>query len=112
MVALPGVGSAQTTHTANSPKGDLLTSSPLVIGTTTLKPGSYKVQCITVDGQEFLVVTSDDKQEVARVPCKPEVLAQAVKDTDIRSVKGADGVQTVTSVRIRGEKIAHTIATS
>jgi hypothetical protein len=111
MAALPRAGSAQATHMANSPKAELYTSDPLVVGTTTLKPGHYEVQCKTIDGQEFLVVSSaTNADEIARVPCVPEVLGEALKATDFRSTKGADGVRALTAVRIKGERVVHHVA--
>ena len=75
IVAFPNVAAAQADHHANSKKAEFHLSSPLKVGTTTLKVGDYKFQCLRIDGVDFLVVTfADDGKEVARVPCTPEEL--------------------------------------
>lgn len=109
MVALPSAGSAQA---ANSPKANLQFSGPLVVGTTTLKAGDYKVQCKTIDGKEYIVVTSaDNGAEVARVPCVAEVLSERLKSSDFSTANRADGTQALTVVRIKGESVAHRVVT-
>ena len=117
MAALPSAGLAQETRMANSPKAELHTSDPLAIGATMLKPGDYLVQCKTIDGQDFLVVTTPAKddvkeKEIARVPCVPEVVGAAFKGTEFRSTTRADGIRAVTAVRIKGESVVHHVATS
>jgi hypothetical protein len=108
MVALPTFASAQSIHAANSPKADFRLVAPLAVGPATLPAGEYKFQCKTIDGQDFLVVTSDqDGREVARVPCRPEQLQQKTETSDFRSVFGPDGVQILTAVRIKGEMVEH-----
>lgn len=103
---------ADQTERANSPKADFRLTQTMVVGTATLKAGNYKVQCKMVGDAEFLVVTSaDDGKEVARVPCHPEDLSAKVEFSDFRFTKSADGVATLTAVRIRGEKIEHRVTT-
>lgn len=111
LVALVAVQAhaADQTMKAKSPKAEFTLSSDMVVGTTTLKPGTYKFQCVTVDDGEFLVVTNDDGKEVARVPCKPEELKAKNDVSDFRFTRRPDGVAELTAVRIRGEKIGHRI---
>lgn len=114
MVALVAVPSraADQTMKAKSPKAEFTLSSEMVVGTATLKPGSYKFQCITVDDGDFLVVTNDDGKEVARVPCRPEELKSKNDVSDFRFTRRPDGVAELTAVRIRGEKIGHRVVTN
>jgi hypothetical protein len=107
LVALPHAALAQD-HEGNSPKADLHLSRALVVGTTTVQAGDYRVQCLFVDGKHVLVMTSsDDGREVARVPCTEEQLSGKVQLSDFRSIVRPDGTEALTAVRIKGEKIAH-----
>ena len=114
IVALVAVSSpaADQTMKAKSPKAEFTFSNELVVGTTTLKPGTYKFQCVTVGEADFLVVTNDEGKEMARVPCKPEELKAKNEVSDFRFVRRPDGVAELTAVRIRGEKIGHRVATN
>jgi hypothetical protein len=110
LMAFPAVGSAQTHHAANSPKAEFHLSQPLTVGTETLKPADYKFQCLKINGEDVLVVTSaDNGREVARVPCKPEALATKTETSEIRSVPRADGSNVLSGVRIKGETVAHRV---
>jgi len=102
---------ADQTMKAKSPKAEFALSHELVVGTTTLKPGIYKFQCVTLAEGDFLVVTNEDGKEVTRVPCTPEELTAKVADSDYRFMRRPDGVAQLTSVRIRGEKVGHKIVT-
>ncbi len=109
-LAFPRFAAAQAVHEGDSKAIELHLSEPLVVGTTTLKPGDYHFQCKHVDGQQFLVVTSDDeRREVTRVPCTPENLPAAVKVSEFRSRTAPDGMKVLSSVRIKGETIAHRV---
>jgi len=110
LVSTPGRASAQPAHPHRA-KADLTISSPLFVGTTLVKPGDYKVQCVDVQGKDFLVVTSlDTGKEVARVPCKPEILSEKVTGSSFVSIARDDGTRELRSVRIKGETIAHAVA--
>ena len=110
-LAFPLRAFSQVPHTADSRKADLHLSSSLVVGTTTLRAGDYLFQCRHIDGKDFLVVTSaENGKEVARVPCRAEALDSKASTTEFRSTKSADGTNTLTAVRIKGESIAHRIA--
>jgi hypothetical protein len=112
-VAVPALASAQPSHAANSPKAEFILSEPLVVGSETLEPGIYKFQCKKIGDEEFLVVTSaDDGREVARVPCRPEQLQKKTEISEFRSVPRPDGIHALSSVRIKGETIAHRVATN
>jgi hypothetical protein len=111
VLAFPSVGRAQAPHEKDSPKTDLHLTSPILIGSTTLKAGDYKFQCRVIDGQHFLVVTSEeDGKELARVPCTPESLDKKVTTSEFRSKKQPDGSVVLTAVRIKGETVAHRVA--
>ncbi len=112
-VALPALASAQPPHAVNSPKAELQVTEPLAVGSETLKPGEYKFQCKRIGEQEFLVVTSaDDGREVARVPCRPEELQKKIELSEFRSVPRPDGIHALTSLRIKGETVAHRVVTN
>ncbi len=108
-LAIPVLASAQVVHSETSKKADMHLTEPMIVGTQTLKPGDYKYQCFTSNGEHFLVITSESGEEVARVPCTPEPLAKKAETSEIRSTK-RDGKLYLTSVRIRGELIAHRVA--
>jgi hypothetical protein len=110
LVAFPRVAAAQADHHANSKKAEIHLSSPLTVGTTTLAVGDYKFQCIRFGDKDFLVVTTvEDGKEVARVPCTPEELMEKPSVSDMRAVPDGAGGRVLSSVRIRGEKIAHRV---
>jgi hypothetical protein len=111
-VAVPVLASAQPPHAVNSPKAEFQLSEPLVVGSVTLKPGAYTFQCKKIGEQEFLVVTSaDDGREVARVPCRPEELQKKTEISEFRSVPRSDGIYALSSLRIKGETVAHRVVT-
>jgi len=110
IVAFPNVAAAQADHHANSKKAEIHLSSPLTVGTTTLKAGDYKFQCIRFGDTDFLVVTTvEDGKEVARVPCTPEELMEKPSVSEMRTVPDAAGGRVLSGVRIRGDKIAHRV---
>ncbi|MBZ5559115.1 MAG: hypothetical protein LAO77_17730 [Acidobacteriia bacterium] len=110
MLAFPVFASAQDTH-APSKVADFHLSTALKVGTTTLKPGDYKFQCIFVDGGHFMVVKSEDGKEVARVPCTPEDLGRRNEVSEFRSITRPDGTRDLSAVRFKGETISHRVAT-
>jgi len=113
VVAFPNVAAAQANHHANSKKAEIHLSSPLTVGTTTLTVGDYKFQCVRFGDKDFLVVTTvEDGKEVARVPCTPEDLMDKPSVSDIRSVPDGAGGRVLSAVRVKGDKIAHRVATN
>jgi hypothetical protein len=111
VMAFPAVGSAQTEHhVANSKKADFHVSQALAVGNETLKPGDYRFQCVKINGEDMLIVTSADTgKEVARVPCKMEQLDKKTEVSELRTVTKA-GANALSAVRIKGETIAHRVA--
>lgn len=107
-LAIPVLASAQVVHSETSRKADMHLAEPMIVGTQTLKPGDYQYQCLTINGETFLVITSDRGEEVARVPCTPEQLAKKAELSEIRSTT-RDGKLYLTAVRIKGELVAHRI---
>ena len=83
------------------------------MGTKTLESGDYYLQCRVIDGAHYLVATSVvGDVEAARVPCKPETLDKKVQESEFRTTRRTDGTQVLTSVRFKGETVAHTVAIS
>jgi hypothetical protein len=107
-LAFPVLASAQVVHPETSKKADMHLTEPMIVGTQTLKPGEYRYQCITMNSETFLVITSDAGEEVARVPCTPEPLAQKAEISEIRSTT-RNGKIYLTSVRVRGETVQHRV---
>ena len=107
LVAVPARAFAQPAH-ADSPKASVIVTKALRVGPATLQPGEYKVQCRLFEGKTFLVVTSPENgKEIVRVPCEREILSSKVADTQLRTTTATDGAQTLESVRIKGELVAH-----
>lgn len=111
LVAVSSRAADQSMH-ATSPKAEFTISHELVVGAVTLKPGTYKFQCVTIGETDYLVVKNDEGKEVARVACKPEELTDKNDLSDFRFTRRADGVAELTAVRIRGEKLAHRVVTN
>jgi hypothetical protein len=110
LLAVPAVAAAQTSHPENSRKADFNSSTSFVVGSQTLPAGEYKFQCKTIDGRHYMVVTArDDGAEMARVPCEPETLSARSSTSEIRSISRQDGATVISSVRFKGEIIAHRI---
>ena len=98
---------AQTAHVSGG-KTNLPVSTPLVVGSTTLQPGEYKIQCQTIDGKEYLVVVAKGK-EVAKVPCKSEALTEKVTESSVLTTSAADGSKKLVGLRLKGEMSTHTV---
>ena len=104
---LPVRAFAQPTH-VDSPKATIFVTQDLNVGAVTLLPGEYKFQCRMFDHKTFLVVTSaENGKEIVRVPCVREKLDAKVTDSEFRALTGRDGSKQLTSVRIKGEVVAH-----
>ena len=109
----PALASAQEVHAASSKKIEVHFSTSIVMGTKTLESGDYYLQCRVIDGAHYLVATSVlGDVEAARVPCKPETLDKKVQESEFRTTRRTDGTQVLTSVRFKGETVAHTVAIS
>ena len=105
---LPLRAAAQPAH-ADSPKAALTVANELAVGTATLQPGEYKIQCKTIEGKTFLVVVSTETgKEVARVACVQEAFDGKVPDTTY-GTKTEGGKRTLTWVRIKGETSQHKV---
>lgn len=110
LLAVPAFAAAQTSHADNSAKAEFSASKSFVVGSQTLPAGEYKFQCKLIDGRHYMVVTSaDDGAEVARVPCEPETLSAKAAHSEFRSISRPDGPNVISSVRFRGEMVAHRI---
>jgi hypothetical protein len=107
---LPLRAMAQPAH-ADSPKATVFVTEDLVVGTTTLTPGEYRIQCKTIDSKTFLIIVSAETgKEVSRVPCVRETLDAKVTDTQY-GAKRVDGKASLTWVRIKGETAQHKVVT-
>ena len=107
LLAMPARAFAQPAH-ADSPKATVFITQTLLVGPAILLPGEYKVQCRMFEGKTFLVViSSDNGKEVARVACEREILSAKVEQTQLRVSTNGTGAQTLQSVRIKGELVAH-----
>ncbi len=107
-LAIPVLASAQVVHSETTKKANMHLTEPMIVGTQTLKPGDYQYQCVTINGETLLVITRENGEEVARVPCTPEQLAKKAETSEIRSMT-RDGKIYLTAVRIKGETIAHRV---
>ena len=90
-------------------KANISFSTPVVVGTATLSPGRYQVQCRMIDGQHVMVIMQKGK-EVARIPCTPVTLDSKVDETGYRTILRED-VRVLTEIRIKGETVGHKLAT-
>jgi hypothetical protein len=90
-------------------KANISFSTPVVVGTATLSPGRYQVQCRMIDGQHVMVILQKGK-EVARIPCTPVTLDSKVDETGYRTILRED-VRVLTEIRIKGETVGHKLAT-
>jgi hypothetical protein len=100
---------AQSAH-VHGGKARLQVSAPLQVGQVMVPPAEYKFECREIDGKDYLVLSRSDGKEVARVPCRPEVLQKKVTDSSFLVVATADGSRKLVEVRIKGETVAHTVA--
>lgn len=109
LVVMPARAFAQPAH-GDSPKAAVSIVQPLVVGSATILPGEYKVQCRLFEGKTFLVITSaDNGKEIVRVPCEREILGTKVTQTELRAATRPDGAKSLESVRIKGELVAHRV---
>lgn len=107
VVVFPLPAVAQHVHT-DSPTVTLTVVNSVVVGTTILQPGDYRFRCRTFEGRTFLIVTPvNSNKEIVRVPCSRETLDAAVTHSEYRTAVREDGTRTLTSVRIKGESVAH-----
>ena len=108
VLLLPLAAAAQPAH-ADGPKATMTLTQNMIVGTTVLQPGEYRFQCRTFEGKTFLIVSSvETGKEITRVPCVREMLDAKVPDSELRSLV-ADGMRTLTGVRIKGEMVSHRI---
>ena len=130
LVAVAVLGLAAPLAFARGPvtagkKGDVELTRETRIGSTVVKPGHYRFQHQSIDGQHYLVVRAQStewrrggthyagmtKDEVTRVPCRLAATAtgRKIADTAIHTKTDADGVQTVTQIDIRGDTEGHVV---
>lgn len=104
-------------------KGTVEFTGETRVGSTVLKPGHYQLQHRLIDGQHYLVVRAQSTarvpggshyagatgDEVARVPCRVVSTDKKQAATALHLSKNADGSQTLTQIKIRGEKGGHVV---
>jgi len=100
---------AQSAH-VHGGKARLQVSAPLQVGQVIVPPAEYKFECREIDGKDYLVLTRADGKEVARVPCRPELLQKRVPESSFLVVATPVGSRKLVEVRIKGETIAHAVA--
>lgn len=106
---LPPRAAAQPAH-PDSPKATLPVFEEVLVGTTVLSPGEYRVQCRTIEGKTFLVITSQENgKEIVRVPCAAQMLDAKIPVSEFLTVRNASGRRILTSVRIKGEMSEHRV---
>lgn len=109
-LASPSWALAQPAHHADSPKATLYVADDLLVGTTMLPAGQYRIQCRTIDGKTFLVIIlPENGKEAARVPCEPGAFTGKVVDTQYGTQKDAAGKRSLSWVRIKGETSQHNV---
>ena len=99
--------------------GKLHIGSSVMVGNTLLKPGMYQVQHVT-EGENHLIVFRIIRmgyrdnmgnetlgEEVARVKCRIEPVAQPWKHTKLHVERNNSGQRVVTEVQIAGEEVLH-----
>ena len=110
LAVIPTAAAAQTGHVMlkDSPRAELTITYPLTVGTTVLRPGTYKFQCRVLNGKTFLVVTVPNTgKEVARTPCVREYVDARIPNSSFWTTAGANGFRTLTRVGIAGEAVTH-----
>jgi hypothetical protein len=109
-LALPLRAAAQSMPHADSPKVTMTVTQTLNVGPTVLKPGDYRFQCREINGKTYLVITSiETGKELARVPCVSEMVDTQVANSELRVSVAPTGIRALTSVRIKGEMVAHRV---
>ena len=120
------VAFAQSTVSVGK-KGDVELLAQTRVGSTVLKPGHYRFQHESVDGQHYLVVRAQSsaqlrggqhyagatKDEVARVPCRMVAArpdGREISETALHTMKDEDGIARVTQINIGGETEGHIIS--
>lgn len=120
------VAAAQTTSRPIGKNGDVEFTEAVTVGATVLPPGHYRFKHSFQNGQHYLLINRQRMTipgpagagtnrhygggkgtEVARVPCDVVLLDAAVKQTEVHTVRQADGSQIVTQIRIAGEGASH-----
>ena len=89
-------------------KGEAKFTSPLRVGETVLKPGTYIFQH-KVEGEDHIVIFERAGKEVARVKCTLEPLGQKAQQTALHTRAGDGGETILIAVEVRGENVKHVI---
>jgi hypothetical protein len=100
-------------------KGVIPFDTPVRVGDTLLKPGSYQIQHV-MEGQDHVIVfkkmldpspgygpATASEKETTRMKCRVEPLGEKAKYGLIRFGKNAAGEKTVEEVQILGENVKH-----
>lgn len=101
-------------------KGVIPFDTPVRVGDTLLKAGSYQFQHV-MEGQDHLIVltkmshpdsgqpggASVPKKEVTRLKCRVETLGEKAKHNGMRFGTNAAGEKTLEEVHIKGENVKH-----
>lgn len=100
-------------------KGVVPFDTPVWVGDTLLKPGSYQIQHV-MEGQDHVIVftkmshagarpggESVPTKEVTRLKCRIEPLGEKAKHGGMRFGTNAAGEKTLEEVHIKGENVKH-----
>ena len=99
------VVAAQHVNTNEKPvKSDLTVPADVMVGTTILKAGEYKIAC----DREMITFADHDTGKVAlKVECKGKELSAPSKTTSLYVSTDASGTRKVDKLLIKGSPIEH-----
>ena len=99
------VVAAQHVNTNEKPvKSDLTVPSDVMVGTTMLKAGEYKIAC---DREMITFSTHDTGKVMLKVECKGKELSEASKITSLYVSTDASGTKKVDKLLVKGSHIEH-----
>jgi hypothetical protein len=83
-------------------------NSSVMVGQTKLSPGSYEMVCVGPADRCEMTFKKNGKV-VASHPCGMKQLSGKNSRTEIETERGADGLQHVRVIRIKGENVEHVL---
>ena len=90
-------------------KGETKFTTPMRVGDTVLKPGTYMFQHIVEGGDHMVIFKTASGNEAARVKCRLEPLGEKAKSTALYWHTGDGGEKILDAVAVRGEDVKHVI---
>ena len=105
LLVVSAVVAAQHLNTKETPvKGDLTVASDVMLGTTLLKAGDYKVSC---DRETISFSDANTGKKVFKAPCKGRELSEVSKETTIHVTADKSGTKIVDKLLLKGSNIEH-----